>query len=116
MLAAVADGMVVGSAQLELSQKTNGRHRAEVQKLMVQHEWRGQGIAQRLIEAIEEAGRDCGRSLLVLDTRRGDTAEHLYRKWGWIEAGIIPNFAWSADGTLHDTVLFYKWQDKTPRQ
>jgi ribosomal protein S18 acetylase RimI-like enzyme len=108
LLTAFQDGEIVGSVQLELAMKANGRHRGEVQKLMVHRLCRGQGIAGQLMAAVEGAAKEAERSLLVLDTRRGDTADRLYRKLGWIEAGIIPQFAISAGGTLDDTVIFYK--------
>ncbi len=108
LLAVMEEGRVVGTVQLALAEKANARHRAEVQKLMVLTEFRGRGIARRLMERLEEIAVEHGRSLLVLDTRRGDVAESLYHKLGYIEAGAIPLFALSANGELHDTVILYK--------
>jgi hypothetical protein len=48
------------------------------------------------------------RTLLVLDTRSGDTASVLYRKCGYIEAGPIPAYALNAAGQLDATTYFYK--------
>src|ERR1700693_1555032 len=48
----------------------------------------------------QDAARQAARTLLVLDTRRGDTAEQLYLKLGYVAAGIIPRYARSADGRL----------------
>jgi acetyltransferase len=45
---------------------------------------------------------------LVLDTRQDEPTEAFYAALGYERAGIIPDFAESADGTLHATVLFYK--------
>jgi acetyltransferase len=108
LFAALQDGVLAGTVQLELAMRPNGRHRAEIQKLLVFREFRGQGIAGHLMTVCENAAREGGRSLLVLDTRRGDTADRLYRKLGWVEVGVIPQFAISAAGTLDDTVIFYK--------
>jgi acetyltransferase len=108
LFVALQDRELTGSVQLELAMRPNGRHRAEIQKLLVFRQFRGQGIAGQLMAACEDAARAAGRSLLVLDTRRGDTADRLYRKLGWVEAGVIPQFAISAAGTLDDTVIFYK--------
>lgn len=102
------DGRVVGVVQLALHAKANGNHRGEVEKLMVHSDYRGRGIARRLMEKIEECARCSARQLLVLDTRTGDAAEQLYRKIGYVEAGCIPAFARSAAGTLDATTLFYK--------
>jgi hypothetical protein len=60
------------------------------------------------MEAIEPMARELGRSLLVLDTRLGDKAEHLYRKLRSTEVGIIPSYAQNAAGMLEATILFYK--------
>ena len=108
LLAARDGGPVIGSVQLELASKPNGRHRAEVQKLMVHRQARGQGIGRRLLEAVDDRARAAGRTLLVLDTRQGDVAEGLYERHGYVRAGAIPSYAFSADGTLHTTVLFYR--------
>lgn len=105
---AIADAKVVGVVQLALHGKANGKHRGEIEKLMVHSACRGRGIARRLMEKIEQCARESGRSLLILDTRTGDVAEQLYRKIGYIEAGRIPEFARSAAGTLDATCIFYK--------
>jgi ribosomal protein S18 acetylase RimI-like enzyme len=109
VLLAARDGeRMIGSVQLELASKANARHRAEVQKLMVHTRARGRGTGRQLMAAIEEAARAAGRTLLVLDTRQGDAAERLYTRHGYTYAGVIPNYARSADGTLDATVLFYR--------
>ncbi|WP_188540814.1 GNAT family N-acetyltransferase [Paenibacillus segetis] len=106
--AAVLNDTLVGTVQLQLAQKQNARHRAEIAKLMVHPQYRRKGIAQLLMQAAEDQARMEGRSLLILDTRAGDPSNKLYLSLDYIEAGRIPNFAQSADGTLHETVLYYK--------
>jgi acetyltransferase len=106
MLAAVHEGTIVGSVQLELASMPNAQHRAEVQKLLVLRSWRRQGIGLALMTAIEQAARQAGRPLLILDTRMGDAAEQLYMRMGYTRVGIIPRFALSSSGTLDATVLF----------
>jgi GNAT superfamily N-acetyltransferase len=108
LLVARQDGEIAGSVQLELVTHPNGRHRAEVQKLMVHTRFRRQGIGVKLMKALEEAAHDAHRTLLVLDTRRGDSAEPLYAKLGYIPFGVVPDFALGTDGVLSDTVFFYK--------
>jgi len=108
MLVARQAGRVVGTVQLDLAMQTNGRHRAEVMKLLVHREARRQGLGRRLMDAVEGVARDEGRTLLVLDTRQGEPSEDFYAALGYRRAGVIPNFAESADGALHATVLFYK--------
>ena len=107
-IARTADGGIVGTVQLDLAGQANGRHRAEVIKLMVLSRARRQGIGRLLMEAAEAEARRLGRTTLVLDTRQGDPSEALYRGMGWQSAGTIPRYARSADGTLHTTAFYYK--------
>jgi GNAT superfamily N-acetyltransferase len=101
-------GEVVGSVQLALAQKENGRHRAEVCKLFVRRSHRGRGVATRLMQALEAAAQEAGRTLLVLDTQAGSEAEAVYRHLGWQRAGEIPEYAASPDAALHATALYFK--------
>jgi ribosomal protein S18 acetylase RimI-like enzyme len=105
---------LVGTVQLALATKPNGRHRGEVQKLLVHTTARRRGIAQKLLDAIERAALEAGRSLLVLDTEQGSDAERLYRRAGYSEAGVIPRFAATTAGPLTATVIFYKELARAP--
>ena len=107
-IARAADGGIAGTVQLDLAGQANGRHRAEVTKLMVVSSARRRGIGRLLMEAAEAEARKLGRTTLVLDTRQGDPSEALYRGMGWQPAGTIQRYARSADGTLHTTALYYK--------
>ncbi|MFB0843683.1 GNAT family N-acetyltransferase [Paenibacillus oleatilyticus] len=106
--AAKLDQTIVGTVQLQLAQKKNAAHRAEIAKLMVHTRSRRNGIARALMLAAEERARAENRTLLVLDTRAGDPSNLLYRSLGYVEAGRIPRYARSADGCLNDTVFYYK--------
>jgi acetyltransferase len=108
LVARAEDDTVVGSAQLNLATAPNGKHRADVQKVCVLRSARGQGIGKQLMLAIEEAARAAGRTLLVLDTRKGSVAEGLYRKLGYIEVGVIPEYARSVNGSLVTSAFFYR--------
>ncbi len=101
-------GRLAGAVQLDLAARPNGRHRAEVTKLMVHRSVRRRGLGRTLMLAAEEHARRLGRTTLVLDTREGDPSERLYRGLGWTLAGTIPRYARSADGSLHTTALYYK--------
>ena len=109
LLAALNEaGSVIGSAQLELATPPNGRHRAEVTKVMVQRAARRHGTGRALMLAIEDRARQLGRTTLVLDTRTGDPSERLYRSVGWQLAGTIPRYARSAGGGLEPTSIYYR--------
>ena len=99
---------IIGSVQLERCGKANGRHRAEVQKLIVHSSARGRGLARRLMEVLEAAARGAGISTLVLDTEVASAAETVYQRLGWHRAGEIPAFAAGTDGALQGTALYYK--------
>jgi GNAT superfamily N-acetyltransferase len=75
---------------------------------MVHSSARRQGLGARLLAEAEELARERGRWLLVLDTGPGSDAERLYRRQGWVEVGVIPDFACLPDGDPAPTVVFYK--------
>jgi GNAT superfamily N-acetyltransferase len=101
-------GALVGTAQLGLETRPNGRHRAEVMKVIVHTRARRRGLGRALMAAVEAAARGLGRTTLVLDTRRGDPSERLYAGAGWALAGVIPRYARSADGALDPSAFYYK--------
>jgi ribosomal protein S18 acetylase RimI-like enzyme len=108
MVARDADG-IVGTVQMHPSWAPNQPHRADVAKLIVHRRGRRRGFGRALMDAIEREAGGAGFRLLVLDTKRGDAAESLYRALGWNIVGVIPRFALDTDGkTPHDTVVFCK--------
>jgi ribosomal protein S18 acetylase RimI-like enzyme len=108
----VGDGRIAGTVQLQPAWAPNQPHRAEITKLLVHRRCRRQGLGLQLMQAIEEEARRSGFALLTLDARRGEAAEQLYRKTGWVAVGTIPAYALDPDGaTSHDAVLFYKTLD-----
>ncbi|UOQ72617.1 GNAT family N-acetyltransferase [Hymenobacter cellulosilyticus] len=108
LLVADDNGQLLGTTQLDLATKSNGLHRAEVCKVMVHTQARRQGIARRLLEAVEEKARQRQRTTLLLDTRQHDPSEQLYQRLGYVAGGVIPDFARSSSGELHATVIYYK--------
>lgn len=107
LLAAFEGESLVGAVQLALEPRANGRHRAEVMKLMVLRSHRGRGIGRTLMQALIETARASGRSLLLLDVRAGDPAERLYQSLGFVPFGRVPDHARSPDGRLADTGFHY---------
>ncbi|MDX2388743.1 GNAT family N-acetyltransferase [Streptomyces sp. DK15] len=88
--------------------KPNGRHRAELRKLMVHPAARGRGTARTLLAEAEAQAARAGVILLFLDTETGSAAERFYRSAGWTEAGTIPDYATDPEGRLRPTTLFHK--------
>jgi GNAT superfamily N-acetyltransferase len=102
------DGAIVGTVQLVLDQPENQPHRADLAKMLVHRRARRQGLGERLMRAAEGAARDCGKTLLVLDTVTGGDAERLYLRLGWQRVGVIPDYAlWPGGGTCA-TTYFYR--------
>ncbi len=108
MLVARRGGAIVGTVTLVLAQPDNGRHRADIVKLMVHPLARRLGIARHLMLAAEAMARSCDRSLLILDTRTGDSGEPLYRSLGFVATGIVPAYARSIHGVLEDCTFMHK--------
>lgn len=102
------DGSILGTVQLQPAWAPNQPHRADVAKLIVHRRARRRGIARLLMDALERAARDAGFTLLLLDTCKGYDAERLYASTGWVRVGEVPGFAFNPDGSLCDTVFFYK--------
>lgn len=111
ILYATFGGEIVGVVQCAFATKVTGSHRAEVRKLLVKKSARGQGVAKRLMEALEEEALNQDRTLLYLDTERDSDADYLYPKLGWIEFGVIPLYAASPNGVLADCTFYYKELD-----
>jgi len=108
LLAAFADGDVVGTVQVILALPPNQPHRAEIAKLLVHRSARRRGIAQLLMECAEAEARAEGKTLLVLDTVTGDAAERVYERLGWTKVGVIPGYALYPDRRPCDTTIFWK--------
>jgi ribosomal protein S18 acetylase RimI-like enzyme len=65
------------------------------------------GIGEAVMREAEHVARECGRTLLVLDTASGD-AERLYVRMGWQLAGGILDYALWPNGGLCATSFYYR--------
>ena len=108
VLAAEDDEGLFGVVQVIAAGTPNQPHRGDLAKMLVHRRGRRRGVAQALLAAAEDAGRDLGLTLLVLDTVTGGEAERLYARLGWERGGVIPNYALTPDGELCSTTYFYK--------
>jgi acetyltransferase len=104
-------GSVVGCVLLAREQRDNGRHRAEVRKLLVHRRARGGGVGRSLMEHVERDASDQGCTLLMLDTETGSSAEKLYLRSGWTPLGTVTGHAYRPDGSLGDTTFMVKHLD-----
>jgi GNAT superfamily N-acetyltransferase len=108
LLAAFAGDRLLGTVQVILALPPNQPHRAEIAKLLVHREARNRGVARLLMEHADAEARAEGRTLLVLDTVTGGTADRLYTRLGWTRVGEIPGFALYPDGRLCGSTIFWK--------
>ncbi|MFD7665294.1 GNAT family N-acetyltransferase [Streptomyces sp. NPDC059788] len=106
----VAEGPagITGTISLAHPCKPNGRHRAEIVKLLVHRTARGQGLGRALLTTAEHAAARSGFRLLLLDTESATPADHLYRRTGWTPYGTVPSYAADPGGELRDCTFFYK--------
>lgn len=58
-------GEIIGTVQLGFHISPNGRHRADVRKLLVHPDYERRGVARRLMEVLEEEARAAKTKLLV---------------------------------------------------
>jgi len=107
LLVAQDDLGIAGTVQLVLDQPDNQPHRADLAKMLVHRRARRRGLGALLMQAAERTARECGRTLLVLDTSSAD-AERLYERMGWQRCGTIPGYALLPRGGFCDTTFFYR--------
>jgi len=107
LLVAENDEGICGTVQLVLAQPENQPHRAEVAKMLVHRRARKRGVGEALMRAAEAVARECGKTLLVLDTASAD-AERLYERAGWQAVGVIPDYALLPQGGFCDTRFYYR--------
>jgi len=99
---------VSGTVQLVFDLPENQPHRADVAKMLVHRRTRRRGIGAALMRAAEATARECGKTLLVLDTVTGAEGERLYARLGWVRVGTIPEYALMPDGAPCGTTIFYR--------
>ena len=108
LIAEDRDGTIVGTVQMILSLPENQPHRADVAKMLVHRRARRQGVATRLMTALDDEARREGRTVLVLDTVAGGDASRLYERAGWQRVGDVPAYALMPDGAFCATTFFVK--------
>ncbi len=97
-----------GTVQLAFDLPENQPHRADLSKMLVHRRARRQGLGAALLGAAEAAARECGKSLLVLDTVTGGDGARLYARLGWVRVGDIPGYALMPRGGLCSTTVYYR--------
>lgn len=87
-LVAEVNGRVAGSAGM-----TDICHEGSIDNVVVAEEYRGQGIAQKLLEELFKIGEGRGIQAYTLEVRvSNQIAIHIYEKAGFVSEGIRPRF------------------------
>jgi acetyltransferase len=105
---------VIGSGQLALSQRADSLHRAQLERLFVERASRRHGVGRTLMQGLHSVARQNDRTLILVDTRRGEPAEGFYKRLGYRELGVIPGWTIGTEGERPDRVTLY--QELSPRQ
>ncbi len=57
--------------------------------LWVLPDWRGQGVGTALVDAWEKSQLVAGHSMVLTSTVSAETAQHLYRRLGYVDSGAL---------------------------
>ncbi|MCY6958323.1 GNAT family N-acetyltransferase [Clostridium brassicae] len=110
-LVAEIDGKIVGFARCEGSKLSRFRHKAEFGICILKGYW-GHGIGKVMIENILLCASTAGIkkiSLTVVQTNA--KAIQLYKKYGFVEEGLLINDRIHKDGNYYNTVIMGKILD-----
>lgn len=103
-----ADGRLdpTDTATAGFSLSRTGVDEEELLLFAVHPVWRGRGIGRRMLKEFASAAHARGAGRLLLEMRKGNPAEHLYRSFGFVPIGKRPNYYRAADGTFIDAITF----------
>jgi GNAT superfamily N-acetyltransferase len=99
---------ICGTVQLVFDLPENQPHRGDLAKMLVHRRARRQGLGAAMMQGAEAMARECGKTLLVLDTVTDGDASRLYERLGWVRVGDIPGYALLPRGGLCGTTVFYR--------
>ncbi|MDS0526005.1 GNAT family N-acetyltransferase [Clostridium sp. SHJSY1] len=108
-LIAEVDGKIVGFSRLEGNNLSRFRHKAEFGICILKEYW-GFGMGKILIENILEFAKSADIkkvSLYVVETNT--KAIELYKKYGFVEEGILKKDRIHKDGHYYNTVVMAKF-------
>jgi ribosomal-protein-alanine N-acetyltransferase len=95
-----------GEPALGFTLSRTGFEEEELLLIAVAPEARRTGLAIAMLRALFDAALARGARQLLLEMRRGNPAEALYRKLGFLPIGHRPNYYKAADGSRIDAITF----------
>ena len=108
LLAATEAGVLQGSVQLKLENRTGGTPRVEAVKLVVHTRARRRGIARELMREAEAVAKSLGCTMMTMETRKDNAGDNLCQSLGYTSYGEVPGNARGGDGELHTTVFYHR--------
>lgn len=107
-LVANAAGAPVADDELGVgfSLSRTGFQEEELLLFAVLPEYRGRGIGRAILDRLGKAARARGATRLLLEMRRGNPAERLYRNFGFTVIGARKDYYRTPIGTRIDAVTF----------
>jgi acetyltransferase len=99
-------GRIVGTVQIVRAAADNGARRAEIVRLAVRGDLRGQGLGRALLDAAVERARALELRLLWLSTHADTAADDFYERCGWTRVGVMPAYSQRPDGALVANAFF----------
>ncbi|RZK02485.1 MAG: GNAT family N-acetyltransferase [Novosphingobium sp.] len=119
----VEDALVIGNCHYELIAGDGGapqdgapaagfflsRYGFEEEELLlfaIAPTWRRRGLGLALLDRFARSARARGADRLLLEMRRGNPAEFLYRRFGFLPIGERPNYYRGPDGQALDAITF----------
>lgn len=116
----VEDALVMGNCHYLLTSAGRGetapragfclsRHGFGEEELLlfaVAPEWRGRGLGRQMLARFAAEARARGAERLLLEMRRGNPAEGLYRSFGFVPVGQRRGYYKASDGSRLDAITF----------
>ncbi len=107
-IVAKIDGKVIGGANLSGHSKFRVKHRCEI-GISIQKAFWGLGIGTLLMQILVEEAKKMGLEQMELGVHDGNkSAMGLYKKFGFVDAGWMPNCLKYKDGSYAGIVRMYK--------
>ncbi|WP_225744807.1 GNAT family N-acetyltransferase [Marinilactibacillus sp. Marseille-P9653] len=113
LFVALLDEEIVGTVQLQMSDKENAPHRAEIAKLMTHPKAQRKGVARTILQHVLKVAEKEKRTLLLLDTEKEGPANALYQSEGFVLYGEIPAYSQDPFGVFKDGNCYYKYSPQT---
>jgi [ribosomal protein S18]-alanine N-acetyltransferase len=119
----VEDALTMGSCHYQLIAASGGSPEAdemaagffmsrtgfdeeELLLLAVDPAWRRRGLGEAMLRSFADSARQRGARRLVLEMRRGNPAESLYRRFGFAQIGERRDYYRVPDGSRIDALTF----------